>query len=386
MDDDELNNLFGMDGDGDSDSEGGAGSVSDDKGSTDLGSLSVMQYEEESGSEDSDSEVITDEALDELFEEEPSDEAEYIEEQYTEDDDSWEDAFFGDDDEPIKPKRPSITFKKPDFSALDSFPLSAQSMLIILVAILFVVGFVLIAALDAFKLMRIEVEGNYHLSDEYVIEKSGLTYGRHLFLTDYYGAAQAIIKSTPYVRDCSLSFNIPSTIIIKVDERSKIANVRTPDGYASIDDEGIVLDMSSSAEASNVQPVISGLRINHASVGKKIVFADVTDYQKALIVLGSLLAADTNNPGGKYKIFENTKEVRILPSGIIFLTIKLPNRNTLQVKLDSMEQISADTAWLLYAIESKVFNDGFPSGALDMTGEEYIYREFHINDDQTENQ
>ena len=375
MDDDELNNLFGMDGSEDSDSEGDAGSEPDEKGSVDIGSLSVMQYEEQ----DTDESDESDESVEDF---------ETDEEIISEDDDSWEEAFFDDDEEEdkkvTKPPRKKITFKKPDFSAFDNFPLTAQSMLIILAALLFVVAFVLIATLDAFKIKNIQVEGNYHLSDEYVIEQSGLTYGKHLFLTDYYGASQAIIKSTPYVRDCSLTFSIPSTIIINVDERSKIANVRTPDGYASLDDEGIVLDMSSSDEASNVTPVISGLRINHASVGQKIVFADVTDYQKALIVLGSLLAADTNNPGGTYRIFENTKEVRILPSGIIFLTIKLPNRNTLQVKLDSMEQISADCSWLLYAIESKVFSDGFPSGALDMTGDEYIYREFHVDTEPTE--
>ena len=116
-------------------------------------------------------------------------------------------------------------------------------------------------------------------------------------------------------------------------------------------------------------------------MGKKIVIGDESDYQKALIVLGSLLAADTNNPGGQYSIFENTREVRVLPSGYIFLTIRLPNGHTLQVKIDSLEQISTQTAWLLYVIDSKVFDNGFPSGALDMTGDEYIYRQFTISED-----
>ena len=378
MDDDELNNLFGMDDegtDGDAADEG-AGSDDDKK----IEGLVEEPYNPEENEEQEASEEveeITDEQLDELFEddEEESDESEGSDE---EDEEEAPRLFVAGNEEPDDEDR---EISAPNFDIIKNFPLDAKSTLLLSIAIVVVLIVVLIATLPAFRISNIEVKGNYVLKSEDVIQRSGIAYGNHLFFADYNGAAKAISSISPYVRDCKVTFSIPSTVTITIDERSKIANVKTPDGYAALDDQGIVLELSSSDSKGEVAPVISGLNITHAAVGRKIVIGDESDYQKALIVLGSLLAADMNNPNGDYSIFENTKEVRVLPSGYMFLTIRLPNGHTLQVKMDGLEQISTQAAWLLYVIDSNVFDNGFPSGSLDMTGDEYIYREFSISED-----
>ena len=250
--------------------------------------------------------------------------------------------------------------------------------------VLLITGIVLIFTLDTFKILTINVEGNHVLKTEELIKLSGISTGDHIFFANYTRAARSIKSSSMYVKDCKVSFELPSKVNIKIEERSKICYVKTPDGYAALDDEGTVIELSSFDYEGKIAPVISGLNITHAMLGNKIVIGNESDYQKSLIVLGSLLSADKNNQSRTYSIFENTEEVRVLPSGYIFLTIKLPNGNLLQVKFDSLEKISSQTAWLLYAIDSKVFDKGFPSGSLDMTLEEPVYRQFDVREDRPE--
>ena len=68
--------------------------------------------------------------------------------------------------------------------------------------------------------------------------------------------------------------------------------------------------------------------------------------------------------------------MRAISSGLIFLTIELPDGTILQVKLAGIEHIADDMQWLLYAIRGDAF-EGLPAGSLDMTEEEKIYRAYN---------
>ncbi|SCW32567.1 Cell division septal protein FtsQ [Ruminococcaceae bacterium YRB3002] len=376
MDDEELNRLFGMDpDDGAGDGEG------EDKGETEpsesyddlIAGLIEQPYEAPDEEDEEDGDVIEESEYEEFNEPSEEDGEEPVE-----------------DEEPEPQRAVRHRIERPSLPKIDKgpddFPLTPKRMLIAAAVLVFVTSVVLIATLDAFRIKAFEIEGNYVLSDSDIIEMSGLKYNSHLFFANYTSAAKTLMASSPYVRGCHVSFSIPSTVKIKLDERAKIAYVKTPDGFAALDDQGIVVELVSGRSGSDVTPMISGLDIKRATLGDRIVMGNEADYQRALIVLGSLLAADTNNPQGSYRIFENTREVRVLPSGYIFLTIQLPNTHMLQVKLDSLEKISTQTAWLLYVIDSDVFDLNFPSGALDMTGEEYIYRQFNYKDNSQEGQ
>ncbi|MBQ4191624.1 MAG: hypothetical protein II641_07270, partial [Clostridiales bacterium] len=113
-----------------------------------------------------------------------------------------------------------------------------------------------------------------------------------------------------------------------------------------------------------------------AKLGEKLTIKNINGFKKAIIILGAILNADNASVGGSYNMFENTSEVRILPSGFIFLTIYSPSGNMVQIKLNNMDSIDDDMAWLLYAFNANAFDQVTSSGALDMTGDEYIYREY----------
>ena len=187
---------------------------------------------------------------------------------------------------------------------------------------------------------------------------------------------EKIKKENPYIEDIRITIKLPSTVDIKIKERSKVCYVKTPDGYAALDKDGIVLELSSFEAGKKVQPVICGLNIKYLELGKKVKISNMNDYKKSIIVLGAILAADNASIGDDYSMFENTAEVRVLPSGYIFITVYSPSGYLMQVKLNSLDSISDDMAWLLYALNSDSVDKITVDGALDMTNDEFIFREY----------
>ena len=276
---------------------------------------------------------------------------------------------------------------KPEGSLRDAIPFSNATIAAFILAIAFITMVLCVMFLPAFRVKTVNIEGNVVLSDEEILAMTGLEYNAHLMsgvsgnILDYlslnYGkTAEEIMAKNPYVESITITIKIPSTVEIQVKERQKIAYIKTADGYLAIDRDGIVLELSSADNASDVRPVICGMQIDSAKLGEKLTIKNINGFKKAIIVLGAILNADNASVGGDYNMFENTSEVRILPSGYIFLTIYSPSGNMVQIKLNNMDSIDDDMAWLLYAFNANAFDQVTSSGALDMTGDEYIYREY----------
>lgn len=256
---------------------------------------------------------------------------------------------------------------------LKDFPLKFRTVLFILLALSMLIFAWAFIYHPAMRVQTITVEGNYALSDEMIIESLGISEGEHI-LSNHLAASRRLVTNNPYIMSASVTPVFPSGIKVTVDERTKIAYLKTPDGYVAIDDEGTVLEFSAQY-SDEVHPVICGLNIDHAVLGEKLDILEDMDYQKMIIVLGAVLAADLNSTkDDDYSMFDNLQEVRIVPSGLIFITLELPEGSVLQVKLDDIDNISDDMHWLMYAIEEGAMKD-LPHGALDMTGDEYIFRE-----------
>src|SRR5574344_1237428 len=265
----------------------------------------------------------------------------------------------------------------------DSIHEHRRSIVITAVVILVITMAFLVAFLPAFRVRNVTVDGNVVITDDEILNMTGLTYNAHLMrgvsgnifdiLSLNYGKTERrIMAENPYIENIKSSIRIPSTVYIEVTEREKMAYVKTPDGYAAIDRNGIVLELSSGEDSASVRPVICGIQVNGATLGKKISIANTDDFNRAVVVLGAILTADNATVGGDYSLFANTAEVRILPSGFIFLTVYSPSGNKIQVKLKNTEKLNDDMAWLLYAMNANAFDQVTADGTLDRTGDEYI--------------
>ena len=272
-------------------------------------------------------------------------------------------------------------------SLSEMIPLSGKSVFAIFLALAVVVMVILVMFLPAFRVRNVTVDGNVALTDQEILAAAGLEYDAHLMSgisgnifdilkLDYGKTEDRIMRENPYIEDIRITIKLPSTVEIKVKERSKICYIRTPDGYAALDKDGIVLELSSFNSGKDVRPVICGLEVKYCELGKPVVISNMNDYKKSIIVLGAILAADNASVGGDYQMFENTSEVRILPSGYIFLTIYSPSGHLIQIKLNGTESIGDKMAWLLYVFNGDGFDKITVDGALDMTGDEYIFDEY----------
>ena len=245
----------------------------------------------------------------------------------------------------------------------------------------------LIWFLPAFRVRNVHVEGNVTQTDQEILRQLKLEYNAHLMggvsgnildviRLDYGKTEERIKRENPYIEDIRVAVKLPSTVDVTVKERRKICYIRTPDGYAALDKDGIVLELSSNDTGKRVRPVICGLNVKYAELGKPVTIGNVNDYKKAIIVLGAILAADNASIGDNYSMFENTLEVRMLPSGYIFLTVYSPSGKMIQIKLNSLEKISDKMAWLLYAFNSEALDKTKTKGFLDMTGDDPTLREY----------
>ena len=264
---------------------------------------------------------------------------------------------------------------------------------VIVFAVIIITLILLLLFLPAFRVRSVTIEGNIEMTDEEVLNEVGLKYNAHLMsgvsgnlldiLSLNYGKTEERIRNeNPYISDITISIRIPSEVRITVKERRKIAYVSTPDGYIALDRNGIVLELNSGKIRQKVSPIVYGVSVESAKLGEKVVVRDENAYKNAIIVLGAILAADNATIGDNFNMFEHTTEVRIIPSGYIFLTIYTASGKPVQVKLNKTDKINDKMSKLLYLFNSNAFDQVTIRGTLDMTGDEFI---FNANSDTARN-
>lgn len=262
--------------------------------------------------------------------------------------------------------------------------LSAFGISVITFAIMLIVLIVLFLFLPAFRVRSVTIEGNVEMTDEEVLKEVGLKYNAHLMsgvsgnildiLSFNYGKTEERIRrENPYISDITISIRIPSEVRISIKERRKIAYVSTPDGYIALDRYGTVLELDSGKVKQKVSPIVYGISVESAKLGEKVVVREENAYKQAIVVLGAILSADNATIGDDFNMFEHTTEVRVLPSGYIFLTIYTESGKPVQIKLNKTDKINDKMSKLLYLFNSKAFDQVTTRGTLDMTGDEFIF-------------
>lgn len=392
MDDNELDKLFGE--------ASAAAKEPSEEGSSDSDAAEkeagadifvIKQYEE---GRDGEEDEPDDDQAEEASDSDESDEEVTEEDEAEGSEDSEDGAEDGEEPEEdeapkkVPAKRPVPKKRPPQKRPLSEvIPLSRRGITVIALAAAIIAIVLLILFLPAFRVRNAHVEGNVVMTDQQVLRELKLEYNAHLMggvsgnildiiRLDYGKTEERIKRENPYIEDIRVSVKLPSTVDVQIKERMKVCYIRTPDGYAALDREGIVLELTSFDAKKSVRPVICGLNVTYAELGKPVRISNMNDYKKAIIVLGAILAADNASIGDTYSMFENTMEVRILPSGYMFLTVYSPQNKLIQIKFDSLDKISDKTAWLLYAFNSDALDAPKTKGFLDMTGDDPTLREY----------
>ena len=281
----------------------------------------------------------------------------------------------GEEEEKPAPKKKTSKKKKDGKEYLPDFPYDFKTVLITLLIVSVLVFIWSFIFNPSMRIDHIEINGNYEFSDEQIMDALDIHIGDHIFKPTL-SRSMRLVRSTPYIIDIDVDVDFPSGVVINVTERHRLAYIRVPDGYAVIDDEGVILDFQTFENADDVHPILCGLDLNGVVIGQRTNITESLKFRKMILVLGAVLDADRGsirNDG--YSFYDSVQEIRVLSSGLIFLTIELPDGTILQVKLAGVENIDDNMQWLLYAIRADAF-EGLPAGSLDMTDDEKIYRAY----------
>lgn len=129
---------------------------------------------------------------------------------------------------------------------------------------LFVVlmGTMVLLASPLFEFRTLEVQGGVRLTQEIILERTGMVPGQSLFSLDL-AEAERVLKQDPIIARIRIKRKLPNTVVVDLTERRPVALLKTSDGFWAVDASGIPLfhtnDLSSAVPlmtyALDVQPV-----------------------------------------------------------------------------------------------------------------------------------
>lgn len=158
-------------------------------------------------------------------------------------------------------------------------------MLIILFAIL-----VLCAMFSPlFNIKSILIQGNVTISESQIISLSELQIDENIFNISKRKVTQKI-KQNPYIEEVNISRKLPSTLVIKIEERTPTYMLEYASGYVVIDKKGYILQLSS--EKLEL-PILQGTETpsEEFTEGNRLC---IEDLKKLSVILKVMELANTN--------------------------------------------------------------------------------------------
>lgn len=121
--------------------------------------------------------------------------------------------------------------------------------------LLIIGGIVFALVSPIFNIKEIEVNNNNQIASETIVSLSQLQVGQNLFRFNK-NKVEKEIKTNPYVESVNIKRKLPNKIEITVEERNRNYNVEFLNGYAYINNQGYILEIS---EQKLDLPVIQGI-------------------------------------------------------------------------------------------------------------------------------
>ena len=158
-----------------------------------------------------------------------------------------------------------------------------KSAVVLLTLLVALVVLLLISALPYYQISKITVEGTHSLTNDKVIELSGVEQGKSIFYVRTHKAEKQIQESA-FIKDVTVQKLYPNQVKIKVKEIKSLGYIVTPDGYMQISEDGQLLAIQQTLNDYSL-PVISGVKLSKIpAVGGKI---EDDNLSKALEILSN---------------------------------------------------------------------------------------------------
>lgn len=217
-----------------------------------------------------------------------------------------------------------------------------------LFAIILLVAMGVLVSLDIFCIADIEVEGDYTLPKEDIIQKSGITLGDHILKVNE-KEVRAGIESDPLLELVSLQRIFPNHIVLTVHQRQPYAALAYLGNFIIIDETCCVLDVRPDLPAGQY-PLLTGVTATGYEVGQPL----QTEEEGKVRLFGQLAVALHQADAAKY-----VAEINLQNEG----RITLLTRDGILVEFGNNQQLDEKSRWLASTVP-ELQKQGQTSGTL----------------------
>ncbi len=137
---------------------------------------------------------------------------------------------------------------------------------------------VVMALILFFKVENIRVEGEAQYSEQEIRKAAGVQIGDNLYLINKSKASDNVFGTLPYVRKVRIYRELPSTLIIEVQESSVAGIIITPDGDWVLNAEGKIMERREPATEYE-HTVIDGVELVSPAVGRNAQAVEEDSYR-----------------------------------------------------------------------------------------------------------
>ena len=202
-----------------------------------------------------------------------------------------------------------------------------------------------------FTVDSIEVTGNSRFTAEEIINMGHAVPGKNIIYDLDDATITEYLKGNPYIKNATVSRKLPSTMVIKVTERSERMAFKYDDDYLVMDENGMLL------RKSRTEPkvtIIEGMVVNKIKLGEKIGATD-SDKLKQAIEINKM--ADKSD---LYFVRVDVSEVKIVKAYVY---------NTLVVKNDYDTLMENMENGRLHDVIEDLFKRGIKRGTVTFDGD-----------------
>lgn len=231
--------------------------------------------------------------------------------------------------------------------------LRRRIILIFLLAVGVMIG---ILFTPLFTLDKVVLNGNEKITYEQILETGNITTGKNLFTLNLNEIGDELSK-IPYVNSINITRKLPDKLVITLTECIPLGYVPMASGYAVIDKDGKVLELSNDTGLYKI-PVISDYLSDSAIPSEKISVEEQEKFKKTLEILRDLY---NNN------FIENIYSMSMSGNEIVF---KISDR--LIIEMGEYEQFNAKIVMVKEILSKLPEND---YGTLRVVSSERVYHD-----------
>lgn len=248
--------------------------------------------------------------------------------------------------------------------------------------VFFITGFLLvitiIAFLPQFRIRQVEFADFNFNAPEAIYASSGIHHNqfflenmgggwKEFFEGRYTKAEQKVMKENTGIDSVKIYYQYPSKVVFELKEIIEIGWIKIPDGYCTVDANGKVVSLLKDEPIE--LPIISGLTVINASVGKKIEVSQDQYLNNAMYTMSSLIEADIDTQGAT--LLSMITKIEPTINNDIYLTL-LNGEQEYTVVCDKSHDLVDDFLWLKRTINSGVLSE--ETGSIDIRGKNRIFR------------